>query len=214
MPLGLWKLPNFAGLWIAGFVMYGGYQTTIYYITLIAQEVNKLSPSTTAIRLIPMGLVGGIFSVVMGPAVSRFNTKYLLMAGMALCVIAPLPCCFMSQGDTNFWKHVFPTSVIGVAGVTITYCTVSIFMLSSVPVNAKSLCGGMVNTAFQIGSGVGLALSSAVVQAVDVKKGHGELKQYETGLWCCVGLAAVGLVASVVGVKSQGPVKGTAMAVH
>lgn len=36
MPLGLWKLPNFAGLWIAGFVMYSGYQTTIYYITLIA----------------------------------------------------------------------------------------------------------------------------------------------------------------------------------
>lgn len=123
-----------------------------------------------------MGIVGGVLSVSMDPAVSRFNTKHLLLTEMALCVIVPLPCCFMSPDDTNFWKHVFPTSVIGVAGVTITYCTVSIFMLSSVPVNAKSLCGGMVNTAFQIGSGVGLALSSAVVQAVDVKMGHGELK--------------------------------------
>jgi predicted MFS family arabinose efflux permease len=194
--------------------MYGGYQTTVYYITLIAQEINKFPPSATAIRLIPMGLVGGTFSVVMGSAVSRFNTKYLLLVGMALCVIAPLPCCFMSPDDISFWKHVFPTSVIGVAGVTITYCTVSIFMLSSVPVNAKSLCGGMVNTAFQIGSGVGLALSSAVVEAAAVKKGHGELKQYETGLWCCVGLAGVGFVASVVGVKSQGPVKGGGMAIH
>jgi predicted MFS family arabinose efflux permease len=214
MPLGLWGLPNFAGLWIAGFVMYGGYQTTVYYITLIAQEINKLSPSATAIRLIPMDLVGGVFSVIMGPAVSRFNTKHLLLVGMALCVIAPLPCRFMSPDDINFWKHVFPTSVIGVAGVTITYCTVSIFMLSSVPVNSKSLCGGMVNTAFQIGSGVGLALSSAVVQAVDVKKGHGELKQYENGLWCRVGLAAIGFVASAVGVKSQGPIKGASVAVH
>jgi hypothetical protein len=150
----------------------------------------------------------------MGPAVSRFNTERLLLAGMALCVIAPLPCCFMSQGNTNFWKHVFPTSMIGVAGVTITYCTVSIFMLSSVPVNAKSLCGGMVNTAFSDRFGVGLALSSAVVQVVDVEKGYGELKQCETKLWCCVGLAAVGFVASAVGVKSQGSVKGTVMAVH
>ena len=115
--------------------MYGGYQTTVYYITLIAQEINKLSLSATAIRIIPMG-----------PAVSRFNTKYLVLVGMALCVIAPLPCCFMSPGDISFWKHVFPTSMIGVAGVTITYCTVRIFMLSSVPVNAKSLCGGMVNS--------------------------------------------------------------------
>src|ERR1700722_17684065 len=124
--------------------MYGGYQTTIYYITLIAQEINKFSPSATAIRLIPMGLVGGIFSVVMGPAVSRFNTKYLLLVGMTLCVIAPLPCCFMSSEDIGFWTHVFATSVIGVAGVTTNYCTVSSRSLSSVPVDAKSLCGGMV----------------------------------------------------------------------
>lgn len=126
--------------------MYGSYQTTVYYITLIAQEINKLSPSAAAIRIIPMGLVGGVLSVAIGPAVSRFNTKYLPLVRMALCVIAPLPCCFMSPGGISFWKHVFPTSVIGVAGVAITYCTVSIFILSSVPVNIKSLCSGIVNS--------------------------------------------------------------------
>ena len=83
--------------------------------------------------------------------------------------------------------------------MTITYCTVGILMLSSVPVNAKGLCGRMVNTAFQIESGVGLVLSSAVVEAVAVKKGHGELNKYEMGLWCCVGLASVGFAASAVG---------------
>lgn len=36
----------------------------------------------------------------------------------------------------------------------------------------------MVNTAFQIGSALGLALSVAVVQAVDIKRGQEELKQY------------------------------------
>jgi hypothetical protein len=148
-----------------------------------------------------MGLGGGIF-VVIGPAVPRFNTKYLLLVGMAPCAIAPPPCCFVPPGDISFWKHIFPTFMIGVAGVTITYSTVSIFMLSSVPVNVKSLCGGMVDTAFQIGSGVGLALSSAVVKAVAVKKEHGELKQHETGLWCCVGLAGVGFAASAVGLES------------
>jgi hypothetical protein len=113
----------------------------VYYITLIAR--NQQAPSATAIRIIPMGLVGGILSVVTSPAVSRFNTKCLLLVGTALCITAPLPCCFMSPVDINFWKHVFPTFVIGVAGVTITYCTVSIFILFSVPVNAESLCGGM-----------------------------------------------------------------------
>ncbi|KAF1359305.1 MFS general substrate transporter [Lizonia empirigonia] len=43
MPMSLWKIKNFAALWITGFVVYGAYQTVIYYIVLQAQEVAKLS---------------------------------------------------------------------------------------------------------------------------------------------------------------------------
>jgi len=70
-------------------------------------------------------------------------------------------------------------------------------------VSVKSLCGGMINTAFQIGSGVGLALSSAVVQAVDTDKGKGNLEQYSTGLWFCVAFGGVGFVASAFGVRNS-----------
>ncbi|RAL68200.1 hypothetical protein DID88_008906 [Monilinia fructigena] len=52
---------NFAALWISGFVCYGGYQTVLYYIVLIAQEVNRLSPGTTALYFLPMGATGFIF---------------------------------------------------------------------------------------------------------------------------------------------------------
>ncbi|KAL1628493.1 hypothetical protein SLS56_005838 [Neofusicoccum ribis] len=204
MPLSLWKLENFAALWIGGFVMYGGYQTIIYYTTLIAQEINHLSAGQTALRFLPMGCTGFIFSLSMSRMLEMFNTKYLLIAGMAICAIAPIPSALIKDGDINFWKHVFPSSIMSVAGTTIVYCTITVVLLASVPVNVKSLCGGMINTAFQIGSGVGLALASAVVQAVDTNKGHGPLQQYGTGLWCCVGLACIGMVASMFGVKNIG----------
>ncbi|KAH8198288.1 hypothetical protein TruAng_007538 [Truncatella angustata] len=204
MPLSLWKLDNFAALWIGGFVMYGGYQTTIYYTTLIAQEVNELSAGSTAIRFLPMAAVGFITSLGMSRMVERFNTKYLLIIGMAICAVAPIPSALIKPEDIEFWKHVFPTTVISVFGTTIVYCTITVVLLASVPLNVKSLCGGMINTAFQIGSGVALALASAIVQAVDTNKGHGKLQQYGTGMWCCVGLACVGMVASVFGVKNVG----------
>ncbi|KAK1993235.1 major facilitator superfamily transporter [Colletotrichum falcatum] len=206
MPLSLWRLQNFAALWIGGFVMYGGYQTTVYYTTLIAQEVNKLSAGETALRFLPMGATGFIFSLSMSRMLEMFNTKHLLILGMTICAIAPIPSALMRQDDLNFWKHVFPTTVLGVAGTTIVYCTITVVLLASVPVNVKSLCGGMINTAFQIGSGVGLALASAIVQAVDTSKGHSQLQQFNTGLWCCVGLASVGVVASTFGVKNVGKV--------
>lgn len=183
--------------------MYGGYQTTIYYTTLISQEINELSAGQTAIRFLPMGFVGFVTSLGMSRMVEYFNTKYLLIAGMAICAAAPIPSALMKPEDLDFWKHVFPTTVIGVFGTTIVYCTITVVLLASVPVNVKSLCGGMVNTAFQIGSGVALALASAVVQAVDTSKGHDKLQQYSTGMWCCVGLAGVGMLATL-GVKNVG----------
>lgn len=183
-------------------VAYGGYQVTIYYTTLIAQEVNQLSAGQTALRFLPMGCTGFILSLSMSRLLDRFNTKVLLISGMAICAVAPIPSALMKEGDINFWKHVFPTTVIGVAGITIVYCTITVVLLASVPLNVKSLCGGMINTAFQIGSGVGIALASAIVQAVDTSKGHGRVQQYGTGLWCCVGLAGIGMVASTVGVKN------------
>ncbi|KAF7561379.1 hypothetical protein G7046_g2749 [Stylonectria norvegica] len=214
MPLSLWKLENFAALWVSGFVAYGGYQVTVYYITQIAQEVNQLSAGQTALRLLPMGFVGFFFCLYMSRMIDHFNTKALLIAGMAVCAIAPIPSALMKEGDVNFWKHVFPTAVISVVGITIVCCTITVVLLDSVPVNVKSLCGGMINTAFQVGSGVGLALSSAVVDAVDTKKGHGLLQQYDTGLWCAVGLAGIGVVASTLGVNNVARARGGPVMAH
>lgn len=214
MPLSLWKLENFAALWACAFVMYGGYQTAIYYTTLICQEVNKLSAGETAVRFLPMGATGFIFSLSMSRALEWFSSKWMLVTGMVISGIAPISLALMQPSDLNFWKHVFPTTVLSVAGCTIVYCTITVVLLASVPANVKSLCGGMINTAFQIGSGVGLALSSAVVQAVDVNKGHSELRQYETGLWCVVGLAGVGVLASLFGVKDKGKYAGGPAMAH
>lgn len=202
MPLSLWKLKNFAVLWISGFMMYGSYQSVVYYTTLIAQEVQHLTASQTAIRFLPMGATGFCLSMAMGYLVDRVNVKALLLLGMLLSTVAPISAATMTPSDMSFWKHVLPSTILGVAGVTIGYCTITVVLLQSVPVNVKSLCAGMINTAYQIGSGVALALSTAIVQAIDVKKGHSLMKQYETGLWCCVGFGALSLI-SAAGIRNM-----------
>lgn len=129
------------------------------------------------------------------------------------------------------WKYVLPTTLLIVIGVTICYVCIINIMLGSVPVNVKSMCGGLVciiirvvliiiclqkgqvNTAFQIGSGVALALASAVVNAVDVQKGHDKARQYSTGLWCCVGLGCLGCVVSLFTMKGT-PAKVVGASLH
>lgn len=48
-----------------------------------------------------------------------------------------------------------------------------------------------------------LAICSAVVQAVDIDKGHDVAQQYTTGLWCTAGISGIGLIVAVLFLKSD-----------
>ncbi|KAJ5587705.1 permease of the major facilitator superfamily [Penicillium hispanicum] len=204
MPLSLWKIRNFAGLWIAGFTCYGSYQNVIYYIVLIAQQVDHLSAGDTALRFLPMGVIGFIFSMGTGKALEYMNGKYLLIAGLVLSVLAPVPSSLTVTSTKDFWINTLGTSLISISAVSLIFVTTTTSILTSVPVEVKSLCGGMLNTAFQIGSGVALAISAATTEAVDIKKGHGLAEQYSTGLWCSTGMAGLGLVIGLIAVRRKG----------
>ncbi|KAE8154178.1 permease of the major facilitator superfamily [Aspergillus avenaceus] len=204
MPLAIWKIPNFAGLWIAGFTCYGSYQNVIYYIVLMAQQVDKLSAGDTALRFLPMGAIGFVASMGTGKLLEYVNGKYTLLAGLLLTVVAPIPSALTAPSELDFWVNVLPTSLISITAVSLIFVTTSTAILTTVPVNVKSLCGGMLNTAFQIGSGVALAISAAVTEAVDIKKGHDLAHQYATGLWCSAGLAGLGLVIAMLSVRRKG----------
>ncbi|KNG86156.1 MFS transporter [Aspergillus nomiae NRRL 13137] len=205
MPLDLWKIPNFAGLWIAGFTCYGSYQNVIYYIVLMAQQVDNLSAGDTALRFLPMGAIGFIASMGTGKALEYVNGKYTLIAGLVLTVLAPVPSALTAtNSEPDFWVNVLPTSLISITAVSLIFVTTSTTILTTVPVSVKSLCGGMLNTAFQIGSGVALAISAAVTEAVDIKKGHSLAQQYATGLWCSAGLAGLGLLIAMISVRRRG----------
>jgi predicted MFS family arabinose efflux permease len=82
-------------------VTYGSYQVVIYYIVLIAQEVNHLSAGQTALRFLPMGATGFAFSLAMGKVVERFDTKMVLLVGLFICMVAPIPSCLIKEGDIN-----------------------------------------------------------------------------------------------------------------
>jgi predicted MFS family arabinose efflux permease len=170
-------------------------------VVLQAQEVAKLSAGATALRFLPMGAAGFTTNMVLAKWMKYMNTRYLMLLGMLITTLSPIPASLMPAEDPNFWRYILPTSVMVVTGVSICYICITNIMLGSVPANVKSLCGGLVNTAFQIGSGVSLALAAAVVDAVDIKKGHDEATQYQTGLYCCIGLSGLGLIVSAFGLR-------------
>lgn len=80
---------------------YGSYQIVVYYIVLIAQEVNHLSAGQTALRFLPMGAAGFVMSLSMSKIVEKFDTKKVLLVGLAISMVAPIPSALIKEGDIN-----------------------------------------------------------------------------------------------------------------
>lgn len=73
----------------------------IYYIVLMAQQVDNLSSGDTALRFLPMGVIGFIASMGTGKLLEYFNGKYLLLVGLFLTAVAPIPSAITSSPDTS-----------------------------------------------------------------------------------------------------------------
>ncbi|THU88064.1 MFS general substrate transporter [Dendrothele bispora CBS 962.96] len=205
-PTYLWKLPSFAGVWCSAFLLYSGWASVNYFLTLISQEVLFLSPLMTGLYLIPMGSLGFVGCVLMGRAVEKFELKLLLLTGLFISTVGILPAAFVKSGG-NFWAFLFPTTMLTMGGAAISYNVASIALVSAVPPVAKSLAGGLINTAFQIGSGFGLAITSLVNESVLRKTLHPEdpsslMRGYQAALFTCCGLVGSSFVLSVFTIRS------------
>ncbi|KAJ3767142.1 major facilitator superfamily transporter [Lentinula raphanica] len=218
MPTYLWKLPSFAGIWCSGFLLYCWWASVVYYLSLIAQEVLFLTPLNTGLYMIPMGAWGFVVSIATGRAVERFELKPLLVAGFFISAVGTLPAAFVKTGDL-FWPLVFPTAIICVTGISIAYNVASIALVSAVPPVAKSLAGGLINTAFQIGSGFGLAITSLVYENVLQKQSNPNdpsslMKGYQAALFTSCGLVGGSLILSILTVRNGQQTVSSGMMVH
>lgn len=124
--------------------------------------MDNLSAGDTAIRFLPMGVIGFIASLGTGKLLEYMNGKYLLLAGLLLTVLAPIPSALTVTMTDNLyvrhnlicadpanlyvsWINTLATSLISITAVSLIFVTTSTTILTSVPVDVKSLCGGMVS---------------------------------------------------------------------
>lgn len=77
---------------------------------LIAQQVDDLSAGDTAVRFLPMGVIGFIASLGTGKLLEYMNGKYLLLAGLILTVVAPVPSALTVTSTDNLYVHVVQIS--------------------------------------------------------------------------------------------------------
>ncbi|KAF9028227.1 major facilitator superfamily domain-containing protein [Rhodocollybia butyracea] len=169
----------------------------------VAHRTRGFIPDTlnTGLYMIPTGLCGFVVSIATGRAVERFGAA------------------FVKAGDL-FWPYAFvPNDDYLCHRYLNTYNVASIALVSAVPPVAKSLAGGLINTAFQIGAGFGIAITSVVYENVLQKQPNPTdpsslMKGYQAALFTSCGLVGGSVLLSLLVVRPGQQTVSSGMMVH
>ena len=143
----------------------------------------------------------------MAPLIQRFGLPQVIAFGMALMVLA-YGLLLRIGLDSSYWTVLFPTFALVGFGFGFAYGPLNIAATNGVSASEQGLASGMVQTSFQFGGALVLAIVTAVNSAtVDGSRDPGALLDgYQTALIVPVIVAALGLAITLFSVRTARPI--------
>jgi len=164
LPLGLFRDRNFSlanlGITMVGFTVTSFGLPLIFYYQL----VRGLTPTQSALLMVPMALISGGMAPVVGKIVDRVNPKYLAASGLVLMAVALVWNGLLMQPDTPILLFLLPSAVLGFANAGI-WAPLSTTATRNLPPRQAGAGSGVYNTTRQIGAVLGSAAIAVLIQA-------------------------------------------------
>jgi MFS family permease len=162
MRLGIFRAPNLAAANLAQVLLGAAWIPMWFFLNLYLQQVLGYGAFEGGAALLPMTLAIMIGMVVIAPRViNRFGFKTPIVAGLLL-LAAGMAVMSLVRPDGNFAVDVLPASLIAAAGMSLAFIPSLGTAISAAKPEEGGLAAGIVNTSYQVGSALGLAVMTAI----------------------------------------------------
>ncbi|WP_020416075.1 MFS transporter [Amycolatopsis sp. ATCC 39116] len=169
--LGIFRTPNLGAANLAQLLLGAAWIPMWYFLNLYLQQVLGYGAFAGGAALLPMTLLIVILMVGVAPRlIARFGSKTLIVAGL-WALAAGLVWLSFVRPTGSFVVDVLPASLVAALGQALAFIPSLGMAISSAKPEEGGLASGIVNTAYQIGSALGLA----AMTAVGLSFGAGEL---------------------------------------
>jgi EmrB/QacA subfamily drug resistance transporter len=211
--LGILRSASLRRANLGAMAVIGGWFGVQFIATLYMQQVRGWSPLETALAFLPGGLIVAFGAPQAGKIVDRFGTTRPIAAGMLSFVIGYV--LFLGLDiNSAYAAAILPTIVLAGFGFMLAYGPLNVAATNGVADHEQGLASGLVNTSFQVGGAVALAIVTAVINAAaassDAPAGSAgaQLDGYDTGLIVSVIIALLGLLVTLSGpVRERWPAR-------
>ncbi|MEV4897879.1 MFS transporter [Nonomuraea sp. NPDC055795] len=162
MPLSIWRTPGLATANLAMALLGAAWIPMWYFLNLYLQQTLGFGAFASGAALLPMTVAVMIFMIgITARLLGRFGAKPLIVLGLAVLAAGVAGLSFARPGGT-FVADVLPASLVAAVGMSLAYIPAMISAMSGAKPEDAGLASGIVNTTYQVGSAVGLAVMTAI----------------------------------------------------
>ncbi len=196
--LGILRSGSLVRANLAAMSLFGGWVGFQFIVTLYLQQLRGWSSLETGLAIFPGGFLVAILSPRIAPLIMRFGVTRLIVVGLTLITGAYV--LFLPIGlHSTYAFAMLPTFLLAGLGFALAFGPLNVAATNGVAPEEQGLAGGLLNTSFQFGGALVLAIVVAVNNA---KVGLGGSPQavldgFHAALFVSVGAAVLGLTAMV-----------------
>ncbi len=211
IPLGIFKTTNLLSSNIVMALLGASWVSMWFFLNLYLQQILHYGPLESGLALLPMtGLIMIMMVWMMPKLIGKLRIKENLTIGLALLIIGMILFSFTPvntvENNNNFifMVHVLPASIISALGMAFSYIPILTSAVSNARNEHVGVASGLINTTYQVGSALGLAIMVAVSTAHSeslVNIGLNSLEAINNGFHLAfIGTAIISAIAAVTSV--------------
>ncbi len=210
LPLSIFKVPNLSAGNIITVLLAGSWIPLWFFLNLYLQQVLNYSAFNSGLALLPMTLVIMIVMVgFTGKLVMKFGFKANLVAGL-LFLTASLVLFSTAPVDGTFVVTILPASILGAIGMSLAYIPSTMAAMSGAKPEEMGLASGLVNTSYQIGSALGLAIivviaafKTEAVKSIAANPQEGLVAGFQTAFAVAAVLSGLAALLTLISIKTK-----------
>ena len=196
LKLSIWTRANgrLAAMMVVALTNWCAFIPWLFWIQLYFQNYKMYSPVECIVRLTPMFVSGILCNAFVGLMAARVPIVWMLGIGTLSSVAACLLFAMIIP-DVTYWAFTFPATFIGVLGADFVFTAGTLFIAKYALPHEQSVAGALFNTMIQLGSALGVTVSTVVYNSVAkqvIPKGEDPILLYRAAQWTACGFGILG----------------------
>jgi MFS family permease len=162
--LGILRSSSLVRANLAAMSLIGGWFGFQFILTLYLQQLRGWSALHMGLGIFPAGLLVAVLAPRVAPLVTRFGVTRLVLTGLGSAALG-YALFLRVDLDSSYLSAMLPTFLLAGLGFGLAYGPLNIAATNGVAADEQGLAGGLLNTSFQFGGALFLAVVTAVNNA-------------------------------------------------